>query len=310
MGESRASDERRYGLVFNIQHYSVHDGPGIRTIIFTKGCPLRCEWCSNPESQQTQPQLGFNPHKCIGIKACFRCAEVCVYGAIKLNTEENDKIFVDRKFCTDCVKCVDVCPSQALQVFGKPITVEEAIREVEKDSVFYARSGGGLTISGGEPLMQADFVTETLKEARKRRLKTTIETCGYADWPSMENVCQYLTSIIMDIKCMDSEKHKKYTGAPNELILENFNKLCEGFPKLPKLIRTPVVPGFNDTEEDIKEIANLVKGKLNVTYELLKYHRLGQQKYHFLGKDYPLSDTQLGDAKFEQLKELAKSILD
>ncbi len=308
MGEPKVP-ERKTGIVFNIQHYSVHDGPGIRTIVFTKGCPLRCPWCSNPESQRLQPQLGFNPNKCLGIKACFRCAEVCAYGAVKLNVEESDRILIDRKLCTDCLQCVDVCPSQALQAFGKPTTVEDVLKEVEKDSVFYARSGGGLTFSGGEPLMQGDFVAETLKEARRRRLKTTIETCGYVDWSTMEKVCQHLTSLIMDIKCMDPEKHQKYTGASNELILDNFNKLCEHFPKLPKLIRTPVVPGFNDREEDIREIAEFVKDKPNVTYELLKYHRLGQQKYHFLGREYPWPDTQLEDVKFEKLKEVAKSIV-
>lgn len=308
MGEAINSDKSKSGLVFNIQHYSVHDGPGIRTIVFVKGCPLRCQWCSNPESQQLQPQLGFNPNKCIGIKACFRCTEVCTYGAIKLNTEESDRISIDRELCKDCLQCTDVCPSKALQVFGKPTTIAEAIKEVEKDSVFYARSGGGLTFSGGEPLMQADFVAATLKEARKRRLKTTIETCGYADWASMEKVCQHLSSIIMDIKCIDSEKHKKFTGASNELILDNFNKLCEQFPNLPKLIRTPVIPGFNDTEEDIKAIVDYIKGKANLKYELLKYHRLGQQKYHSLGRKYILRDAQLDDEKFEKLKEIANSL--
>lgn len=148
MGETIIFDKNKSGLVFNIQHYSVHDGPGIRTIVFVKGCPLRCQWCSNPESQQTHPQIGFNPNKCIGIKACFRCAEVCTYGAIKLNQDESDRILVDRENCQECLRCTDVCPSKALQVFGKPTSIDDVIKEVEKDSVFYARSGGGLTFSG------------------------------------------------------------------------------------------------------------------------------------------------------------------
>lgn len=156
--------------------------------------------------------------------------------------------------------------------------------------------------------MQADFVVATLKEARRRRIKTTIETCGYADWSSMEKVCQHLSSIIMDIKCIDSEKHKKFTNVNNEIILNNFTKLCEQFPNLPKLVRTPVIPGFNDSEEDIKAIVDFIKDKPNVKYELLPYHRLGQQKYYYLGKEYSLAGVQLDDIKFEKLKEIANSL--
>lgn len=308
MGDTIVLDKNKTGLVFNIQHYSVHDGPGIRTIVFVKGCPLRCQWCSNPESQQPQPQLGFNLNKCIGTEACFRCAEVCMYGAIKLSPEENARIFVDRKLCQECLQCTEVCPSKALDVFGRMKSVDEIIKEVEKDGVFYSRSGGGLTFSGGEPLMQADFVAAALKEARRRRIKTTIETCGYAEWPSMEKVCQYLSSIIMDIKCMDAKKHKEFTGASNKLVLENFEKLSEKFPDLPKLVRTPVIPGFNDTEEDIKSILNFIKGKPNVRYELLPYHRLGQPKYEYLGKEYILAGKELDNDKFKKLKELTNTL--
>ena len=309
MGETLIFDKSKTGLVFNIQHYSVHDGPGIRTIVFVKGCPLRCQWCSNPESQQTQPQLGFNSNKCIGVKACFRCAEVCTYRAINLDPHNSDKIMIDRDLCTECFACFNVCPSNALEIFGKPMTVDEVIQEVEKDSIFYARSGGGLTFSGGEPLMQADFVAATLKEARRRRIKTSIETCGYADWSSIEKVCAHLNTILWDIKCMDSDKHKKFTNVGNELILSNFNKLCEQFPDLTKLVRTPVIPGFNDTEEDIKAIVDFLKDKPNVKYELLPYHRLGQQKYTYLGEEYALAGVEpMDEHKIKQLKEIAKNI--
>lgn len=309
MGKTVIFDKNKFGLVFNIQHYSVHDGPGIRTIVFVKGCPLRCKWCSNPESQQQQPQLGYNANKCIGAKACFKCAEVCGYGAIRIDSSnENLKVEINREFCSECLLCADVCPSKALEVFGKPTSVDDVISEVEKDSIFYTRSGGGLTFSGGEPLMQADFVVATLKEARRRRIKTTIETCGYADWSSVEKVCQHLNSVIWDIKCIDSEKHKNFTSVSNELILNNFEKLCAEFPNLPKLVRTPIIPGFNDSEEDVKAIISFIKDKPNVKYEILPYHRLGQQKYSYLGREYSLTGVQLDEEKFQKLKGIANSI--
>ncbi|WP_407308206.1 (2S)-3-sulfopropanediol dehydratase activating enzyme [Desulfosporosinus paludis] len=305
MGEMILFDPKNYGYVFNIQHYSVHDGPGIRTIVFLKGCPLRCKWCSNPESQQPNPELGYNPNKCIGINSCLRCAEVCIYGAVKQDQDENDKIAIDRQLCKECLLCTDACPSKALEVFGKQTSIEDIIQAVEKDSAFYSRSGGGLTFSGGEPLMQAEFVTEVLKVAHRRRINTTIETCGYADWSQLERVCQHLNSLIMDIKCIDSEKHKAFTNVSSELILENFTNLCEKFPNLPKLIRTPVIPGFNDTQEDIQAIVDFIKDRPNVRYELLPYHRLGQQKYTYLGKEYSLEGMKLDDERFNQLKGIS-----
>lgn len=300
-------DKKKYGYVFNIQHYSVHDGPGIRTIVFLKGCPLRCKWCSNPESQLTQPELGYNPTKCIGSNKCPKCAEVCIYGAINQDQDEKGTISIDRQLCKTCLLCTEVCPAKALEVFGKQTSVEDVIKAVEKDSVFYARSGGGLTLSGGEPLMQAEFITEILKEAKRRRINTSVETCGYADWSSFEMVCPHLNSLIFDIKCTDPEKHRKFTNVSNEIILNNFEKLCEEFPNLPILVRTPVIPGFNDSEEDIKSIIDLIKDRPNVKYELLPYHRLGQQKYEYLGKEYSLVGIKLDDEKFERLKELANS---
>lgn len=194
MGEMILLDKKKDGIVFNIQHYSVHDGPGIRTIVFLKGCPLRCKWCSNPDSQLQHPELGYNPNKCIGTEKCTRCFEVCKYGAIKQDDNESPKVLIDRKRCKECLLCPDACPSKALEIFGRQTSIQDIIKAVEKDSAFYARSGGGLTLSGGEPLMQAEFVTEVLKEARRRRIKTTIETCGYAEWS----------------KCIDPNKHKEF----------------------------------------------------------------------------------------------------
>jgi len=298
-------DKNKQGYIFNIQLFSVHDGPGIRTLVFLKGCPLRCKWCSNPESQKPLPELGYNSNKCIGVEKCTKCLDICPEGAISKGA--NDKIIIDRDLCTNCMLCADVCPSKALNIYGQLKSIKQVLNEVEKDSIFYARSGGGISLSGGEPLSQPEFAIELLKEAKNRRMNTAIETCGYTDWKNLEAACQYLNLLIYDIKCMDLEKHKKYTQANNELILENFEKVCDKYPDLPKLVRTPVIPGFNDNEDDIKEIIQFIKNKPNVEYELLSYHKLGTPKYEYLGRDYPLNDAKLDEEKMNSLRKLVKN---
>jgi pyruvate formate lyase activating enzyme len=295
------------GLVFNIQRYSVHDGPGIRTIVFLKGCPLACRWCSNPESQNSRPELAYSANKCIGDADCGLCRQVCPQQGI--TAAADGKIAINRERCAGCFSCVDACPAKALHIFGKPMTVDEVLKAAEADGVFYGRSGGGITLSGGEPLAQGAFTVALLKEARRRRMNTAMETCGLGDWAVLAEAAKYLNTIIFDIKTMNAEKHKEYTGASNEAILANFTKLCEEFPELPKLVRTPVIPGFNDSEEDIAAITGFLADKANVDYELLAYHRMGQPKYRYLDRDYPLGDLTLGDDRFKSLKELAKERL-
>ncbi len=307
MNGQLASGQPPRGLVFNIQRYSVHDGPGIRTIVFLKGCPLNCRWCSNPESQSGQPELAFNANKCIGEADCGLCGQACRQGAVK--TAGDGKIELDRTRCDACFSCVDACPAKALHIFGQPMTVDEILKAAEADGVFYGRSGGGITLSGGEPLAQGAFTVALLKEAKRRRINTAMETCGLGDWAVLAEAAKYLNTIIFDIKTLDAQKHQEYTGVANEAILANFGRLCEEFPALPKLVRTPVVPGFNDSEEDIAAIAAFLAGKTNVDYELLAYHRLGQPKYRYLDRDYPLDDLKLDDDKFKALKQLAKERL-
>ncbi|WP_368490884.1 glycyl-radical enzyme activating protein [Clostridium sp. BJN0013] len=301
MNETNRNNDK--GCVINIQHYSVHDGPGIRTLVFLKGCPLRCRWCSNPESQKSNPELACNLDKCIGCTECGKCVDMCKYKAIR---KSKDKVIVNRKLCTECFICKDVCPSKALFVFGKLITSNEIINIVEKDVVFYSRSGGGLTISGGEPFNQPYFTIELLKKAKKRRIDTAVETCGYAKWSILKQGCEFLDTILFDIKCMNSEKHKKFTGVDNKLILDNFNKLCIQFPNKKKIVRTPIIPKFNDSIEDIEEIVDFLKNRSNVKYELLPYHRLGQPKYKYIGKEYFMGDIKLDNQKFEKLKKISK----
>jgi len=279
-------DKKKKGLVFNIQKYSVHDGPGIRTIVFLKGCPLSCRWCSNPESQRREPELAFNPGRCLTFSKCTRCLQACLRGAII--READDSLRIDRALCDGCPKnCAQACPSQGLIVYGEERSVDDVLKVVEQDAAFYTRSSGGMTLSGGEPLLQADFALALLREARRRRIKTAVETCGMVPWKTMEAAAQYLNYVLYDIKHMDSAVHQEQTGRPNEAILDNFRQLAGLVPETPILARTPVIPGFNDSEEAIAAIAEFVKPYPNVRFEMLPYHRLGTQKYLFLDRVPP-----------------------
>lgn len=304
-----AGEENSRGYVFNIQHYSVHDGPGIRTIVFLKGCPLRCQWCSNPESQSVLPELAYNGNKCIGLEQCGLCLAACPAEALR--SGDDGKISIDRDKCLVCLRCVESCPSRALSVFGRLMNVEEVLDIVEKDSIFYSRSAGGLTVSGGEPLAQPRYLKELLREARRRRINTTLETSGYGALSDLLAVAGYLDNIFYDIKCLDSEKHKQYTGVGNERIINNLFALREKYPALHIIVRTPVIPGFNDTPGDIAAIAGLVKQLPGVEYELLGYHRLGEPKYGYIGREYALQGVvPLAREKLQELRQLAHHILD
>ena len=307
MSPTNSQDERALStaLVFNIQKFSLHDGSGIRTLIFLKGCPLACKWCANPEGQSHEPELAYRPEKCIGAAECDRCREVCEVGAIWVGEEEG-VVKINREYCTDCGKCVDVCPSKALELLGRRMSVEELIRIVEEDGSFYARSGGGLTLSGGEPAAQPDFVLEVLQKARSRGLDTALETSGLCKWEDLEGLCKHVNQVFFDIKTLDEKKHEEATGVGNERILENLRRLCEAFPELPITVRTPVVPDFNDSPEDIRAIVDFLDELPgSVAYELLPYHRLGETKYEQLGKVYCLCGLEPpGAEKMETLKQI------
>jgi pyruvate formate lyase activating enzyme len=293
------------GTVFNIQKYSVHDGPGIRTVVFLKGCPLRCIWCSNPESQKPQPQLVYNRNKCLTLVHCVRCLEVCTAGAIK--SGEENRVQIDRGTCTECLLCAKACPSLALNVYGEIMTVEQVIPKVEEDSAFYSRSGGGLTLGGGEPMHQAEFAVALLKEARRRRINTAMETCGFCQWDDLQAACGLLNALLYDVKSMDPEKHRVFTGVPNGLILENLRRVRETFPSLAIWVRTPVVPGFNDSVDDIRAILKHVQEMPNVWFEALDYHRMGKPKYEYLGLEFPMADRKLDAETMKQIHHLIRS---
>lgn len=302
-------DRNQKGLVFNIQKYSVHDGPGIRTIVFLKGCSLRCAWCSNPESQIQRRQLAYNSNKCLTVDQCQRCQGICHRDAISVG--EDRKIVMDWDTCDDCLICAESCPSNALNSYGYEVSVEDALKRVEEDEIFYSRSGGGLTLSGGEPLFQPEFAISLLKEARRRRIDTCIETCGNVPWPVLEEAAKHLNSIYYDIKCIDEPLHQKSTGSSNKIILANLVKLKQAFPDLTVKVRTPLIPGFNDNEEEIARIVDFIMSMPNTEYELLGYHRMGSPKYGYLGREYPLADDQvLGDQRLEELRSFAASRLE
>lgn len=292
------------GCVLNIQHYSLHDGAGIRTLVFLKGCPLRCEWCSNPESQAKQPELAFNANKCLGTHDCGRCVDVCDSRAL---TFSEGKVAVDRDRCGQCLMCVPGCPSRALHHFGDMMNVEQVINAVESNDLFHARSGGGVTLSGGEPLMQAHFTLALLREAKRRRMDTAMETCGYSAWEPLKKAAGYLDAVIYDVKSMDDAKHRAYTRGSNRPILKNLLKLRAHFPLLPMHIRTPLIPGFNDSPEEVLAICNFIRTLPGVTCEVLPYHRMGRDKYSLLGRDYALRDRRLEKSRADELIALAKS---
>lgn len=287
------------GTVFNIQNYSLHDGPGIRTVVFLKGCPLRCIWCSNPESQETYPQIYFDESKCIHEKGCSMCSQICSYGAFSEGKLDHAK-------CMNCGKCAEICPSKAVSIYGKTMSAEEIIDLVEQDSAFYRHGKGGLTLSGGEPFMQGEFALEILRLAKQRRISTAAETCGCCDTEILRKAANLLGSIMFDVKMLDEQKHIRYTGGSNKIILKNLEMLFEEFPDLHKRIRTPVIPTVNDNESDIAAIRDFLKGRGNYTYELLPYHRFGQGKYKMLGRKYPELPERLDDGLFYRLKDLTE----
>lgn len=275
------SDSGQKGLVFNIQRFSVNDGPGIRTIVFLNGCPLRCKWCCNPESQEVSPIVMFKAINCVG---CGNCEIVCPTGASNLAFPGK----IDHNKCIACGKCVDVCYHKALEISGKWMTAEELMRELYQDRVVYRRSKGGITISGGEAFVQHEFLLELLKKCKSLGWHTAIETTGYTSENIIEKTLPYLDLVMMDIKQLHPEIHKQFTGADNKKILSNAIFINEKAKEM--IVRVPVVPGFNADVVNIGCIAKFTAQYLDKVKELhlLPYHDLGSSKYPMMGKEYEL----------------------
>lgn len=290
MANSPANTGAPKGIVLNIQHFSTHDGPGMRTTVFLKGCTLRCKWCSNPESIQPKPELAYNLRKCIGKDQCGFCLKECPEFAI-FNVDSDTKVRVNWDLCTNCGKCVPVCPPQALYLFGQEMTVDQVLDEVEQDSSFYRESGGGITLSGGECQLQADFAAALLAGAHQRGINTAIETAFNVPWSHVEKVLPHVDTVLHDIKLTLPERHRKWTGVDNTRIRENLKRAYETFPDKTFIARTPLIPGVNDDEEHIRATLEFIKPHKNVVdYELLPYMRFGESKYGFLGKVYEMQD--------------------
>ncbi len=287
------------GIVFNIQKYSIHDGPGIRTVVFLKGCPLRCEWCSNPESTQTDIEIMYNSKTCM---LCKQCISVCTINALKLD-EENQFININRIECNKCRKCVEVCPYGALTLAGRYMSVKEVLQEVKKDILFYRKSGGGITLSGGEPGSQPDFSEAILKSAYSMGIHTAIETCGYYSHEILKRLTKWTDLFLYDIKHVDNSKHVHSIGFSNKLILNNFRKLIKNGASV--IVRIPVIPGFNATKEDMRLIGQFLS-KIDGFKEihLLPYHRLGDSKVISLGKAKKMERKPLPGKELLDLKEV------
>lgn len=278
----------RNPLIIDIKGNSLDDGPGIRSVIFFKGCPLSCVWCHNPESRHPLAELSFDPQKCI---SCGSCIEKCQMGALS----RDNIFFVDRKKCTICFECATECPTGALSRIGQKMTQEEIIEKVLKDKPFFDSSGGGVTISGGEPTLHMDFLSGLLKSLKESGIHTLIETCGYFDFDEFKaTVLPYTDMIYMDIKLLNPEQHKRYCGVDNAHILENFIRLHElsiqgGFEIIP---RTPLIPGITDTEENLDAIASFLKSNQVKEIRLLPNNPAWHEKCHPLG----ISDRFMEDS--------------
>ncbi len=283
------------GMIFKIERFRLEDGPGIRTTVFIKGCPLRCLWCSNPESQAQYPEVVYNESLCI--PGCQECIKACPENGI---IRTGERIVLNRSVCKKCHPCAEVCDAGALRKVGDLTTVGDLYREIERDIPFYQETQGGMTVSGGEPLTNPEFTRDLLKACREKEIHTALDTTGYGE---MDEVLRYTDLVLFDIKQMDSRLHKKYTGVGNEIILENVKKISDR--NIPMIIRVPVIPGMNDSGDDVRQLIEFLKNVNFMHVDLLPYHGLGAEKYAQLGREYPLEGLETPNkTDLEAMKQL------
>ena len=285
--------------VFDIQRFSVQDGPGIRTTIFMKGCPLNCLWCSNPESQNPVPQLLYFETRCTH---CHQCIEACPSGAIR--KADDGSISLDRQCCTACGTCIEECLTEARSISGKEVTVGEVCRIVEKDMSYYRNSDGGVTLSGGEPICQPEPLLQLLVKFREMGIHTCLDTCGFADWDILKVAMEHVDLVLMDSKHMNTEAHKKLTGVNNDVILENTARVAAR--GIPMIIRVPLIPGLNDSDENFSQLGQFMKTCGLTRVDLMPYHRFSLSKHNALGLTYRLDDVT--DPKEDEVKRVADTL--
>lgn len=296
------------GIIFNIQRFSIHDGPGIRTTVFMKGCGMRCVWCHNPESLDGNIEIAYYADKCIGCGACIdKCPEKC-HSIISISEKDrvhNGLYRYSRQNCTKCGKCADICYAEAMRIIGKSMTVDEVFAEIIKDNVFYETSGGGVTLSGGEPLFQPKFSIDILKRCKNSDINTCVETSGFSKPKALLEVAQYTDLFLFDIKETDIARHIEYTGVDNNMILENLSMLDKSGALI--ILRCPVIPGLNDREDHFAGIAQIANGLKNIQrIEIEPYHPLGLSKAQAIGKIMGYGKTEI--TKKEISEKWAESI--
>jgi pyruvate formate lyase activating enzyme len=295
------------GKLFDIQFFGVHDGPGIRTLVFLKGCPLQCAWCCNPESQSPEDQIRYVDFRC---KACFNCVSACPHQAI---APLIDSIRIDFARCSACLErpCLDACYNGALNLTGYTIGTGDLIKIIAKDSAFYRNSGGGVTFTGGEPLSQPEFLAEIIQESKTAGIHTAVETCGYCSQADLERIIPLVDLFLFDIKIVDPKKHMEFTGKSNRVILDNLRYLAKQGKRI--IIRFPLIPGITDTQENISDIIELMNRLQLTEINLEPYHSLGVPKYTELGMNYSLSDITDDSGypvdRYKQIEELFVSFL-
>lgn len=299
----RSARSMKSGILFDVKRFALHDGPGIRTTAFLKGCPLSCLWCHNPESQSMEPELVFRRERCVG---CGACVSACAAGAISMR---DGTAFTDRGACTACGECVDSCPGCARAIAGEAWTVARLLDEVERDVLFYDESGGGVTLSGGEPLAQVSFAASLLAECRDRRIHTTVDTCGHGNWEDLERVAGMTDLFLYDVKHTDDDRHRELTGVSNRQILENLRRLDNEGQAL--WIRYPVIPDLNDADEDIAALGGFVSHlKAVEAIHLLPFHRGGEKKLEQLGRSSrPLSTERDPRAAADAAAQILRAVV-